>query len=118
VLRRLAGQGPRLAVGALAAGLALGTATGADDDAALMALGKTLFTVGAVPPCSICHTLKDADASGAIGPAFDDLQPGPDRVIAALKSGIGAMPSYRGSLSDEQMRALARYVSKASGGAR
>ena len=40
------------------------------------------------------------------------------KVIAALKSGIGAMPSYRGSLSDEQMRALARYVSKASGGAR
>jgi len=46
------------------------------------------------------------------------LDVGPDRVIAALKSGIGAMPSYRGSLSDEQMRALARYVSKASGGAR
>ena len=64
------------------AGLACGTASGADDDAALMA------------PVA------------------------PEQVIAALKSGIGAMPSYRGSLSDEQMRALARYVSKASGGAR
>jgi sulfite dehydrogenase len=71
-----------------------------------------------VPPCATCHTLKDAGATGAIGPSFDDLQPAPDRVIAALKSGIGAMPSYRASLSDEQMRALARYVAKASGGAR
>ena len=118
MLDRLAMSARLGAVAAILAGLACGTASGADDDAAMMALGKTLFTVGAVPPCALCHTLKDAGATGAIGPAFDDLQPGPDQVIAALKSGIGAMPSYRGSLSDEQMRALARYVSKASGGAR
>ena len=115
MLDRLATRARLCAVAAMLAGLA-GTASGADDDAALMALGKTLFTVGAVP-CATCHALKDAGASGAVGPAFDDLQPAPDRVIAALKSGIGAMPSYRASLSDEQMRALARYVSKASGGA-
>ncbi|HSC62856.1 MAG TPA: cytochrome c [Caldimonas sp.] len=108
----------RLAIGAGLAVLALATAHAADDDAALMALGKTLFNTGAVPPCATCHTLKDAGATGAIGPSFDDLQPEPDRVVAALKSGIGAMPSFRASLSDEQMRALARYVSKASGGAR
>jgi sulfite dehydrogenase len=114
----LATRTGRLAAGAALATLALGTASAADDDAAQMALGKTLFSVGAVPPCATCHALKDAGATGAIGPAFDDLQPAPDRVIAALKSGIGAMPSYRASLSDEQMRALARYVSKASGGAR
>ena len=108
----------RVAIGSASATFALGAAFGADDDAAQMALGKTLFTVGAVPPCATCHTLKDAGATGAIGPSFDDLQPAPDRVIAALKSGIGAMPSYRASLSDEQMRALARYVAKASGGAR
>ena len=115
---RFARGARRCAVAAMLAGLACGTASGADDDAALMALGKTLFTVGAVPPCALCHALKDAGTTGAIGPAFDDLQPTPDRVVAALKSGIGAMPSYRGNLSDEQMRALARYVSKASGGAR
>ena len=108
----------RVAIGAASATLALGSAVGADDDAAQMALGKTLFTVGAVPPCATCHTLKDAGATGAIGPSFDDLQPAPDRVVTALKSGIGAMPSYRASLSDEQMRALANYVAKASGGAR
>ena len=107
-----------LALGAALSCVALGDATAADDEAAQMALGKTLFTVGAVPPCAICHTLKDAGTSGAVGPVLDDLQPSAERVVAALKSGIGAMPSFRASLSDEQMRALARYVSRASGGAR
>ncbi|MEO5845877.1 MAG: cytochrome c [Caldimonas sp.] len=99
------------------AALASATASAADDDAALMSLGKTLFTVGAVPPCAICHTLKDAGSTGEVGPVLDELKPDAERVVTALKSGIGAMPSYRGSLSDEQMRALARYVSRASGGA-
>ena len=115
---RSAARAVAVVIGTAVASFALAPASAADDDAALMALGKTLFTVGAVPPCATCHSLKDAEARGEIGPGFDDLQPTPDRVVAALKSGIGAMPSYRGSLSDEQMRALARYVSKASGGAR
>ena len=118
MLSRLARRASRCVVGAALAGLACATAGAADDDAALMALGKTLFTVGAVPPCAICHTLKDAGTSGAVGPVMDELQPDAERVIAALKNGIGAMPSYRAGLSDEQMRALARYVAKASGGAR
>ena len=115
---RFARGARRCAVTAMLAGLACGTASGADDDAALMALGKTLFTVGANPPCSTCHMLKDAKAMGAIGPVLDDLQPTADRVVAAMKNGIGMMPSYQSSLSEAQMRALARYVAKASGGAR
>ena len=102
--------------GAALALAAAGIARGADDaDANELQLGKTLFTVGANPPCSTCHTLKDAGATGAIGPVLDDLQPTADRVVAALKSGIGMMPSYQSSLSEPQMRALARYVAKASG---
>jgi cytochrome c6 len=108
----------RLAIGAVLAAVAAGTAVAADDDAAQMSLGKTLFSTGAVPPCAICHTLKDAGSTGAVGPVLDELQPDAERVVTALKSGIGAMPSYRDSLSDAQMRALARYVAKASGGAR
>jgi cytochrome c6 len=113
----------RFRAGLVAAALAAatmtwGTAGFAADDAAQLALGKSLFTGGAVPPCATCHTLKDAGSNGAIGPVFDDLQPDAARVMAALKSGIGAMPSYRDSLSDEQMRALALYVSKVSGGAK
>jgi len=107
------------ACGAALALAAVGVARGADDgDANEMQLGKTLFTVGANPPCAACHMLKDAGSTGAVGPVLDDLQPTAERVVTALKNGIGMMPSYQSSLSEAQMRALARYVAKASGGAR
>ena len=89
----------------------------APGDAAEMALARALFTKGAVPPCALCHTLKDAGAAGAVGPALDELQPDAARVVAALKNGIGAMPSYKATLTEAQMQALGRYVAKASGAA-
>jgi sulfite dehydrogenase len=103
----------------VAAGLAIVataplSATAADDPQ--MAEGRALFTGGAMPPCAICHTLKDAGATGAVGPVLDDLRPDEARVAAAVRGGIGAMPSFAGSLSDAQIRALAHYVAKASGG--
>jgi cytochrome c6 len=87
---------------------------GAADDAAQMALGKSLFTT-AVPACMLCHTLKDAGAEGAVGPVLDELKPGSARVMKALRDGLGAMPSYKGKLSEEQIAALAYYVSRATG---
>ncbi len=89
----------------------------AQDDPKLK-LGKELFTKGAVPACAVCHTLKDAGAEGAVGPVLDELKPDAARVAKSLRDGLGQMPSYRGKLSDEQIAALAAYVSKASGGAR
>ena len=97
--------------------LAAFPAASAPGDAAETALAKALFTKGAVPPCALCHTLKDAGTSGAVGPVLDELQPDAARVVAALKNGIGAMPSYKATLSEAQIQALARYVAKASGAA-
>lgn len=96
----------------LAAGLGASAAS-ATDEAAQMALGKKLFTT-TTPACALCHTLKDAGAEGAIGPAFNDLQPDAARVSKALHDGLGAMPSFKGTLTEEQIAALALYVSKAS----
>lgn len=90
-------------------------AANAADDRTVLAQGRVLFTVQAVPSCSVCHTLNDAGTSGVVGPSLDDLRPDASRVARALKSGIGAMPSYRASLNDEQIAALAKYVAKASG---
>ena len=81
---------------------------------ASIALGKQLFQK-AVPACAICHTLKDAGASGAIGPSLDELRPNEQRVIQALRTGIGQMPPYA-SLSDKEIAALAQYVSRVTGG--
>jgi len=94
----------------------VGAARG-DDDASQLALGKALFTNNATPPCALCHTLKDAGTAGAVGPVLDELRPDAARVATALRNGIGAMPSYKALLKDDQIQALARYVSKASGGA-
>jgi mono/diheme cytochrome c family protein len=78
--------------------------------------GKALF-LKAVPACAICHTLDDAGSEGAVGPVLDEIKPNAQRVAKALRNGLGSMPSYGSKLSDLQIEALARYVSKASGGA-
>jgi cytochrome c6 len=75
--------------------------------------GKRLFTVGAVPACTVCHTLKDAGAGGAIGPSLDELKPDAARVAKAVKTGIGQMPAFS-QLTEEQVQAIARYVEKAT----
>lgn len=80
-----------------------------------MALGKKLFTTS-VPACALCHTLKDAGAEGAVGPVLDELQPDAARVSKALRDGLGSMPSFKTSLTEAQIAALALYVSKASRG--
>lgn len=88
------------------------------DDAAQFALGRKLFIESAVPACALCHTLKDAGSSGAIGPVLDELQPDASRVARALRDGLGQMPAYGAQLTEAQIAALALYVSKASGGAK
>ena len=79
--------------------------------------GKQLFTKDATPPCAVCHTLSDAGATGAVGPSLDDLKPDEQRVIRALKSGVGVMPAYT-QLSADDMQAIARYVARTTGAAK
>lgn len=103
----------RVALGCLVGASGLAQAQASD---ALYAAGKALFHK-ATPACAVCHTLRDAGAEGAVGPVLDELKPDAARVAKALRDGLGSMPSYRATLSDEQIAALARYVSRASGGA-
>lgn len=90
--------------------------TFAADDAEKMALGKKHFTT-AVPACAVCHTLKDAGSKGAVGPILDELKPDAARVSEALHDGLGAMPSFKASLTEAEINALAHYLSRASGAA-
>ena len=93
------------------------SAAAAADNSVQLALGQKLFTQGAVPACSLCHTLQAAGAEVAIGPILDELKPDATRVAKALRNGLGQMPSYKDKLSDAEIAALAFYVSKVSGGA-
>lgn len=74
--------------------------------------GRKLFT-SVSPACSVCHTLKDAGAEGVIGPSLDELKPDPQRVVTALRTGIGQMPAFT-HLTEAQIQALAKYVSEAT----
>jgi cytochrome c6 len=79
--------------------------------------GRRLFVKDATPPCALCHVLADAGSKANVGPSLDELKPDAQRVTQAVKAGIGAMPAYP-QLSGEQIQALARYVARASGGAK
>ncbi len=107
-----------LAFGALLIAGAVACPARAADDASRMAQGKELFTEAAKPPCAVCHTLADAGSTGTIGPVLDELKPDADRVANVLHTGLGAMPSFKDKLSEEQIQTLAYYVSHASGGAK
>lgn len=85
-------------------------------DAAQLEEGKLLFQKQAQPACATCHTLKDAGASGNIGPDLDDLQPSREQILAVLRDGSGPMPSFDDSLTPEQMDAVAAYVLAATQG--
>ena len=101
------------AAASAAAGAAAGASASAASAEALDA-GRVLFNSGATPACAICHTLKDADAEGTIGPSLDALKPDAARVRTVLKSGLGVMPSYE-ALTDEQAQALSNYVAAVAG---
>ena len=74
--------------------------------------GRKLFS-SVTPACALCHTLKDAGATGEIGPSLDELKPDAARVAKALRNGIGQMPAFP-QLTEAQVQALARYVEKAT----
>lgn len=73
-------------------------------------LGKEVFIKISQPSCTICHTLSDAGSAGAIGPDLDELKPSLDQVVNAVTQGVGIMPAFEGSLSAEQIQAVADYI--------
>ena len=74
--------------------------------------GKQVF---ATAGCKGCHTLKDAGATGSVGPNLDDLKPPKASVVRQVNNGGGPMPAFKGKLSDAQIDAVATYVSTVAG---
>jgi mono/diheme cytochrome c family protein len=77
------------------------------------AAGKEVF---ASAGCTACHTLADAGASGTVGPNLDQARPGHDLVVDRVTNGKGAMPPFKGQLSDQQIQDVAAYVVQATSG--
>lgn len=93
----------------LALALALPLAARGDD------LGRKVFTQTAQPPCALCHTLQAAGAEGTIGPSLDELKPDTERIVQAVRKGVGVMPPFADKLSEAQIQAVAAFVAKAVG---
>ena len=71
--------------------------------------GKEVF-LGA-GNCAACHTLSDAGSIADIGPNLNLIRPQVQTILMAVKNGIGVMPAMEGILSDEEIDAVAHYVS-------
>ena len=91
------------------------TPTAPAADAGDAAAGKTVFATTATPSCAGCHTLKDAGASGSVGPNLDNAKPPYSLVVDRVTHGKGVMPSFSGSLSAADIENVAKYVSTVAG---
>jgi mono/diheme cytochrome c family protein len=76
------------------------------------AAGKAVFESAG---CVGCHTLADAGATGTVGPNLDEAKPPADLVVTRVTNGMGAMPPFKGQLSDQQIQDVAAYVSSVAG---
>jgi mono/diheme cytochrome c family protein len=74
--------------------------------------GKQVFSSAG---CAGCHTLKDAGATGTVGPNLDQLKPSQSVVAHQVEVGGGAMPAFKGQLSAAQIQAVTKYVSSVAG---
>jgi mono/diheme cytochrome c family protein len=66
--------------------------------------------------CTGCHTLAAAHATGTVGPNLDQLKPDYRHVTAQVTNGGAAMPSFKKSLSTQQIADVSAYVVKSTGG--
>ncbi|MBA3376431.1 MAG: c-type cytochrome [Actinobacteria bacterium] len=75
------------------------------------AAGKEVFL--GVGGCGSCHTLADAGTTGSIGPNLDEAAPSLELALDRVTNGQGAMPSFSGQLTEQQIADVAAYVSGA-----
>jgi mono/diheme cytochrome c family protein len=87
-------------------------ATTTGGGSSLAAQGKQVFESAG---CASCHTLKDAGATGTVGPNLDDAKPPKALVVDRVTNGKGVMPSFKGQLTPQEIAAVAAYVSSVAG---
>ena len=75
--------------------------------------GESIF----IQNCGGCHTLAAAGTTGTVGPNLDDAKPSKDLVVERVTNGMGAMPPFKDVLNEQQINAVADYVSSSAGSA-
>ncbi len=64
--------------------------------------------------CAACHSLSDAGSIAEIGPNLNQIRPQVQTILMAVRNGIGVMPAMEGILTNEEIEAVAHYVSIAA----
>lgn len=100
---------PETVVGTVPPATTAGPSTAPGGDAAA---GKDIF---ATKGCGGCHTLAAAGSSGAVGPNLDQSKPAVALVIDRVTNGRGAMPPFKGQLSEQEIADVAAYVAESAG---
>jgi cytochrome c6 len=75
------------------------------------AAGREVFLAN----CGSCHTLADAGTTGTVGPNLDSSAPPTELVVERVTNGMGVMPSFADTLTEQQIADVASYVSSAAG---
>jgi mono/diheme cytochrome c family protein len=76
------------------------------------AAGKIVFKGDA--GCFGCHTLKDAGATGNVGPNLDQSKPEKSLILDRVTNGKAPMPAFKGQLTDKQIADVVAYVYSAT----
>jgi outer membrane protein assembly factor BamB len=76
-----------------------------------LAAGEETFDTN----CSSCHTLAAAGTNGNVGPNLDELKPSDSLVEKQVTNGGGGMPAFGSSLSKEEIKNVATFVSTWAG---
>jgi cytochrome c551 len=70
------------------------------------AQSKSLFTAN----CAGCHTFAAAGSSGTVGPDLDQSTKNLAAIEQQIRRGGGGMPPFAGTLTDAQIKALAKWI--------
>jgi mono/diheme cytochrome c family protein len=71
--------------------------------------GKDVF---AEAGCGGCHTYSPAGSNGSVGPNLDDANVTFEQAVQQVTNGGGGMPAFKGDLSQEEIDAVARFVTE------
>jgi mono/diheme cytochrome c family protein len=92
----------------LVAGLLAGCGGGDDNGDGGTSAGATVFSEN----CGSCHVFSPAGTNGTIGPNLDETEVTFEQAVEQVRNGGGGMPAFEDQLSEEEIEAVARYITE------
>jgi hypothetical protein len=65
--------------------------------------------------CGSCHIYEPAGSTGTVGPSLDDSDATFEQAVDQITNGGGGMPAFKGDLTEQEIEAVARFVTEGGG---